>query len=309
MIYLLIVILLSIILSYSKQSASRTWLLPGMTWGVGGAIWYFHCRYPRETEPRGATPVARTRHRRIIRKGAAAQMSFLASDGQRRPDREGEPGPQGLGNQPDPTASRRRAPIAERVSFIAFFIFIFAIPAYLIAVAVELNVLQPDRSAFHIDFVAFWAAAKLAVAGQAVSAFDPQTLFAAQSLPLEDAYLHELFWHYPPGFHILLMPLGYLGFSPALAIFTACAATLYYLALRSWTQRIPIGLHLAFAAPPVGFVLITGNASLLWTGILLIGLSQVFRQNALGAGVMIALLTLKPQLGLMIPVALFAAGY
>jgi len=47
----------------------------------------------------------------------------------------------------------------------------------------------------------------------------------------------------------------------------------------------------------------------LWTGILLIGLSQLFRRNALGAGAMIALLTLKPHLGIMIPVALIAAGY
>ena len=236
-------------------------------------------------------------------------MSSLTSDGQRRPDREDEPGPQGLENRSDLTASRRRTPIAERVSSIVFSVFILAIPGYLIAVAVELNVLQPHRSAFHIDFVAFWAAAKLAVAGQAVSAFDPQTLFAAQSLLPEDDVFSDLFWLYPPGFHLLLMPLGYLGFSPALAIFTVCGGTLYYFGLRGWTRGIPVGLHLAFVAPPVAFVLATGNASLLWTGILLLGLTQLFRQNALGAGVMIALLTLKPQLGIMIPVALIAAGY
>ena len=96
-------------------------------------------------------------------------------------------------------------------------------------------------------------------------------------------------------------PLGYLGFSPAFAIFTVCGATLYYFGLRDWTRGVPVRLHLAFVAPPVAFVLVTGNSSLLWTGILLLGLTQLFRQNALGAGVMIALLTLKPQLGIMIP--------
>ena len=154
-------------------------------------------------------------------------MSFLASDGQDREDGR------------NTTTSKRFASIIERVSFILFIIFVLQILGYLAVVAFDFNFMHPERSAFHVDFVAFWAAAKLAAAGQAVSAFDQQTLFAAQSLLPEDDIFNDLFWLYPPGFHLLLIPLGYLGFSLAFTIFTVCSGTLYYFGLRGWTRGRP----------------------------------------------------------------------
>lgn len=203
----------------------------------------------------------------------------------------------------------RPSPLFERLTRVVFIAFLLAVVAYLTAMAIELNVNNPQRDAFHIDFVAFWAAAKLAAAGQAVSAFDLQALQAAQSLPPQDAQFDHLYWHYPPAFQLLLMPLGYLGFSPALAVFTVCGLAVYICALRGWTRENLGRLHLGVAAPPAGFVLITGNASLLWAGGLLIALGLLCRGRELRAGIAIALLTLKPQLGLLIPVALIAGRH
>jgi hypothetical protein len=198
--------------------------------------------------------------------------------------------------------------MVQRVGRALFVALILVLPAYLAAVAWELNSGATDGAALHIDFVAFWAAAKLALAGEAVSAFDPQALVAAQSLAPDGAW-DTYFWHYPPGFHLLITPLGLLGFSAAFAIFSAVAIGFYIWALGGWARPVPGGLALAVAAPPVAFVLATGNASLLWTAALLSALSLLARERPRAAGAMIALLTLKPQLGLLIPVALIAGRH
>jgi len=143
------------------------------------------------------------------------------------------------------------------------------------------------------------------LAGEAASAFDPETLVAAQSLSSDDAW-QTYGWHYPPSFHLLIAPLGLLGFSAAFAVFSVCAIGVYVWALRRVTSSIPGGLGLAVAAPPVVFVLITGNASLLWAAAFLFSLSFVLQGRPRPGGAMIALMTLKPQLGLLIPVALVA---
>jgi hypothetical protein len=64
----------------------------------------------------------------------------------------------------------------------------FAQAAYVLAIAWELNFGATDAEAVHIDFVAFWAAARLALWGNAMAAFDPSALVAAQSLGSEAAW-------------------------------------------------------------------------------------------------------------------------
>ncbi len=207
-----------------------------------------------------------------------------------------------------PLAFGQATPMVQRVGRALLVALILALAAYLAAIAWELNSGRTGGAALHIDFVAFWAAAKLALAGEAVSAFDPQTLVAAQSLAPDGAW-DTYAWYYPPGFHLLIAPLGLLGFSAAFAIFSAVATGLYIWALGGWARPVPGGLSLAVAAPPVAFVLATGNASLLWAAALLSALSLLARGQPRSAGAMIALLTLKPQLGLLIPVALIAGRH
>lgn len=196
-------------------------------------------------------------------------------------------------------------PLVQRVGRVLFVAIAVALPAYIAGIVWELNSGRTDAAAVHIDFVAFWAAAKLAVAGEAISAFDPNALVAAQSLASDSTWAIYA-WHYPPSFHLLVMPLGWLSFSAAFAIFSACAFGAYIWALRGWANTVPGGMSLAVAAPPVAFVLVTGNTSLLWAAALLAGLSALDRGQAFVAGAMIALLTLKPQFGLLIPIALIA---
>jgi hypothetical protein len=207
-----------------------------------------------------------------------------------------------------PSAFGATTALVARVAQALFIALLLALPTYIAAIAWELNSGQSSAAAVHIDFVAFWAAAKLAVAGQAVAAFDPAALVAAQSLA-PDAAWNDYTWHYPPAYHMLITPLGLLGFSPAFAIFSGVALGAYIWAMRGWAAPVPGGLSLAVAAPPVLFVLLTGNASLLWAAALLAALACLKHHKPRSAGAMIALLSLKPQLGLLIPVALIAGGH
>jgi len=218
------------------------------------------------------------------------------------------PGPRAGINADAPPAFGHATPLVERIGRALMAVLIVALTAYLAAIALVLNSSVADGAAFRIDFVAFWAAAKLAVAGEAIVAFDPQTLVAAQALapdPTRNIYP----WLYPPSFHLLVTPLGLLGFSAAFAIFSAVSLGLYILALDGWAGPVRGGLALAVAAPPVAFTLIVGNTSLLWVAMLLFALSMLARGRPRSAGAMIALLTLKPQLGLLIPVALIAGRH
>ena len=119
-----------------------------------------------------------------------------------------------------PPAFGAATPLVRRLGRVLFVALILALPVYLAAIAWELNTGRTGGAALPIDFVAFWAAAKLAVAGEAAAAFDPPALIAALSLA-PDAAGATYAWYYPPGFHLLIAPLGLLGFSPAFAIFSA----------------------------------------------------------------------------------------
>lgn len=167
---------------------------------------------------------------------------------------------------------------------------------------------QPDSTAasLHMDFVVFWAAAKLALAGQPLAAFDYQALFAVSELP--GVRTDNQIWLYPAAFQVALMPFGALPFTLAFPAFIAVSATAYALSVRSPASMLPGLWRLMLASPTVvvggRFI---GQTSALWTAGLVAGLWAMRGGKAAAAGLAIALLTMKTQLGLLIPVALIAA--
>lgn len=162
-------------------------------------------------------------------------------------------------------------------------------------------------SAIQIDFAAFWAAAKLAVAGVPMAAFDPDALRAAQDLP-PGASRGDLLWLYPPSWHAAILPLGLLPFSAAYLLFSAITLAAFAAAARPLAAPLPGGLALVLAGPSVIIALVLGNNSLIWTAGLIAALGALDRGRAVAAGLIVALLTVKPQLGILIPVALLAGG-
>lgn len=199
--------------------------------------------------------------------------------------------------------SRPRGERAARIAFwLAAYLFLF----YLFLKSWEIAGDHASIDARRIDFIAFWAAAKLALAGEAHAAFDPVTLSVAAGLGGDVP--GNLLWLYPPGFLALVTPLGALPLWAAWCVFTLASAACLALAVRVPAKPLPGGWRLVVASPAVLIgALAIGQNSVLWTASLIAALSALRQGRPALAGLFIALLTLKPQLGLLIPVALLAS--
>ena len=195
---------------------------------------------------------------------------------------------------------------AERASRIVFWIAAYLFLAYLFVKAYELVASDVLLPAQRIDFVAFWAAAKLTLAGEPLSAFDQVALTEAGGYP--GAETGSFYWHYPPGFLLLIAPLGALPYWAAWIVFVLGSLVCLALAVRRPAEVLPGGWRLLTVAPVVLIgCLAIGQNSVLWTAALVAALWAMRRERPAAAGLWIALLTLKPQLGVLIPVALVAA--
>lgn len=199
-------------------------------------------------------------------------------------------------------------PQLERCGSLMFTAAIIFMVLYAAGVVLVLNTGVIEGDSRQDDFVAFWAAAKLAIAGDPVAAFDQETLRRAQSLP-PGATPSEFFWRYPPAFHILITPLGLLPYSAAWLLFNLASLSAFAVALWQRAAPLPMGHNLIFCAPIVLITFVLGQASLLWAAALIAAFSALERDRPVLAGFLIAMLSLKPQLGILIPFALAAGGY
>jgi len=156
------------------------------------------------------------------------------------------------------------------------------------------------------DFIEFWAAGHLALAGNAVAAYDPAQLKAVEALGLgqDFAGLHP--WLYPPIFFLIVAPFALAPFLPALCLWLGATLTAYLLAARAILPK-PAAVLAALALPAVCFNLVAGQNGLLTAAFLAAGLGFLESQPV-AAGVFIGLLAVKPQLGPLIPLALIASG-
>ncbi|MEX5726723.1 arabinofuranan 3-O-arabinosyltransferase [Rhodovulum iodosum] len=151
------------------------------------------------------------------------------------------------------------------------------------------------------DFCIFWGAAKLALAGDALAVFDQQAL-AAASLNVDRGWFPFL---HPPGTLLLFAPLGAVSAGLAWVAFCLVSLGALALALRLSAGRLWGDLMLAPAFLPA---LLLGQFTLIWAAGLAAALACLGGGRRIAAGVLIGLLTLKPTLGLLIPVALVAVG-
>lgn len=159
--------------------------------------------------------------------------------------------------------------------------------------------------AFRVDFRVFWAAARLAVDGTPLDAFDTTRLADIHGVTQED----WMPWVYPPSFLLALQPLGTLNFFAAWTLYTILSVAALVFAVRPFAGGVrPVWLGIALA-PAVLVSLLLGQVSIPWAAGLLAGLSALRSERYWLAGMFFGLLTMKPQLGLLIPVAVIAAGH
>jgi len=163
---------------------------------------------------------------------------------------------------------------------------------------------QSGRMSASVDFYVFWAAAKLALQDLPLEAFDATRIAAVAGVDQQG----WMPWAYPPGFLMLVAPLGLLPFAQAWAVFTLASIAALTAATRPFAGgRGPV-LCAAALAPAMLPCLLVGQTSLLWLAGLMAALAALYGNRPVLAGLFIGLLTLKPQLGLLLPFALAGAG-
>ena len=153
------------------------------------------------------------------------------------------------------------------------------------------------------DFVNYWTAGHLVAEGHIASIFDPVRFLNAEHR-LFDPALPFHFWSYPPPALFLVAPLGVLPYIPALVLWSVFGvAILIPVARRMFAD--PRERILLVCAPAVAINVALGQNGAI-TAALLIGGLALWRRRPDLAGVLFGLLVFKPQIGLLLPIAVIA---
>ncbi len=169
------------------------------------------------------------------------------------------------------------------------------------------------------DFASFYAAGKAALEGSPGAPYDPAAHYAREQA-LFGANTPFYAWQYPPIFLVVAAPLATLPYLSALIVWQAVSLLVYLVAIVAIVRTFPTAV-LALPRPSVGrlalllavgypavFVNFGHGQNGFLSAALLGGALAALDRRPLLAGVFFGLLAYKPQLGLMIPVAMLAGG-
>jgi arabinofuranan 3-O-arabinosyltransferase len=197
--------------------------------------------------------------------------------------------------------------LARPVELICFAL-VLAQAVYLAASYVHgIWIVAPDGSGVPSDFVNVWAAGRLVLAGHPAAAYDWPTHKAIEEIAVGHAFDGYFGWHYPPTFLFVAAGLSLLSYGAAYAMWVFGTFPAYLAAIRAIIGE-RTGYLLAAAFPAVLGNFIVGQNGFLTAG-LIGGALVLIERRPIAAGVLIGLLTYKPHLGLLFPVALIAGGY
>ena len=157
------------------------------------------------------------------------------------------------------------------------------------------------------DFISFWAAARETLAGDMTALYAPDGLHAAFALHRPDVAVDGLTWQYPPHASLIFSPIGLLPYEAAYGLWCGLG-----LAIFAWTlTRIGVRGHALIAilaTIPVLIVLNTGQNALFTASLMLLAVFDA-KSRPVVAGLAAALLTVKPQLGILLPLVFLAGGH
>ena len=161
------------------------------------------------------------------------------------------------------------------------------------------------------DWMVLYGAVKLAMSGHFALTLDSDGFTSYVNASFAHWLPEPMFyrpWVYPPAFLILLLPFGLLGFMASYAAFQLVGAGLLATALLYRPDRKTAALWIAGAAllcPAAAISVVDGQCGFLVAGLLVLGF-RLLPVRPLLAGAVLGLVCVKPQFGLMVPVALLA---
>jgi hypothetical protein len=155
------------------------------------------------------------------------------------------------------------------------------------------------------DFLNYWMYGRVAGTPDPGRFYDLATYNGELAALVGPGYLGQNLPN-PPSFMLLAWPFARLTYLPALLCWTTFGVGTFALIASRHIRDRQLLIALAFS-PAAVMCLISGQSSFL-TAALLITIFEWLDRKPIGAGLLIGLLTLKPQLGLLLPVMLVASG-
>ncbi len=156
------------------------------------------------------------------------------------------------------------------------------------------------------DFIALWTYAKIASLYPATELYDFAALHA-QQVTLGMSPTHQAPFPYPPTAILVLLPLSFLPYDIAHVFWIAATFALFLWAVVATCWRSPGIVLPVLIAPTTATTIAIGQSGFL-AGALLIGGIRLAATRPIISGVLLGILSYKPQLGLLVPVALASAG-
>ena len=164
--------------------------------------------------------------------------------------------------------------------------------------------IDPFGKPIGTDFVSFWAASRIALAGDPASAYDVAAHWAAQRSLFPGAHLSYTAFLYPPLYLLICLPLALLPYFWSLAAWLAVTFYAYWRTMRAFAGRLGTLTILAF--PAVYVNIIHGQNGFLTTALFGSG-AMALRRRPVLAGICFGCLAYKPHMAMLVPVGLVAA--
>lgn len=157
------------------------------------------------------------------------------------------------------------------------------------------------------DFLVFWLAGKSALHGAAAAAYNPAIHHALEVAAAGHEFTTQLPWRYSPLFFFAVAPLALMSYVPAFIAWVGATLAAFAFVLAR-IARSPAGVLLACATPSV-FINAIGGQNGPLTAVLIGGALLTLEERPILSGVCLALLTYKPQFGILFPLVLLCGSY
>lgn len=152
-----------------------------------------------------------------------------------------------------------------------------------------------------LDFLAFWSAARLLVLDRFADVYDLETLKLLQQTYFTNL-TGDLPWLYPPHALLFVAPLGHLSYLTALCVYVTVSWIVF--ATVAWQfDKLRDSLWPVLASPLLLMTFLTGQNILFTSAVFGAALLALPKRPVL-SGVLFGVLSIKPQLGLLIPAVL-----
>lgn len=170
----------------------------------------------------------------------------------------------------------------------------------------------PTAAFANRDFANYWLSGRLALDGNVSLLAEQTTHQAALEAAFGMSGMEPRAWSYPPHLLLLTWPLGFLSYPAAYALFMAVTGGWFTMTVWAWTRRAAgpdagtvFAVAMGLLAPFYLLQVFAGQNGFFFGAAMLQAL-YCRKTRPVAAGLLFAVLTMKPQLGLLLPLLLLA---